>query len=984
LDNPLKYSDFIQPDGSVTDLIGQLEKLSLEYETLQKKVTQDAVKLEASMKNVSGATAEGRKQTQAAAVEADKLAKTEEKLAFSKGETAKQITKLKEEQRQQNSINKLTAKLNKSAEGSYNKLSAQYSLNKIKLNQMSKAQRSGTVEGQKLEKESKALYERMKDLQEATGKNTLNVGNYGDALKGMPSILGRFGQGVAGVRAQFVKLLANPIVAVLALIAGAFAVIVSSMKRSEEGQDRLNKVMTVASSIFDNVMDILTELGVALFDTIPKALKSAGLSFQLWVTELKKDFTELKLRWNEFTGDVEDSEAAQAELAALDAKIAEMTSTQQGLNKEMAEGFSAAIDKAKNLASEIQADVIAAVALADAQARYNKTERLYLVENAKLNREAAAARGASEEMKKLDAQSSIALMEASFEFDQKVLANELDLAKQRESILRKQSDLAVDDIEAKKGIAEAAAEVFNLETRFDELRRQRARRLNMLREEALKQERERSKAYLQLNRLERAAVQRANDDIIASNASTFEQKRAALLENAQLEAQQVRKSTEIELQGLSRRKDLALINETDYALQRQVLEAKLADELLQINEGLSKEQAKIQVQQKAAQEKALEEVAKLKKEEQAMALSALDQEKELRLSEIDIMKTTEAEKTRLRLQAEKDRLQAVLALNAAGSKDLSDQQIQIMKNQIEKIDQELTGAVSSQEFDLYSLAGLNLSDEKKSAIDTSTQFAIDQVGQFLAAQTKAAERAVQNAQTQTQATRGRLDAEINAQREGYAANVEGARLEYEAAKKNQEKALKEQEKAQKAQIALDSVMQASNMFTASTKIWSQLGFPWAIPALAVMWGSFAASKVKAFQAAKQPVQEYGDGGLEFLQGGSHASGNDIPIGTTSSGKARRAEGGEALAIINKKHTSKYKRLLPAVIDSLNKGSFEKTFANSYDTQGLAVNVQGQRTDLRGLEKEVTAIREQGERQFFTDSNGNTVERYKNITRKHVN
>lgn len=143
-----------------------------------------------------------------------------------------------------------------------------------------------------------------------------------------------------------------------------------------------------------------------------------------------------------------------------------------------------------------------------------------------------------------------------------------------------------------------------------------------------------------------------------------------------------------------------------------------------------------------------------------------------------------------------------------------------------------------------------------------------------------------------------------------------------------------------------------------------------------MFGSFAFAKVKASQSAKQ---QYGDGGLEILNGGSHASGNDIPIGTTKDGKRRTAEGGEALAIINKSKTRKYRNMLPGIIKSLNKGEFEKKFGNSYGTDGMNVMVSGG-SDMKTLEKDVGQIRKQGERRYYTDGKGRVVEVYKNLKR----
>ena len=193
--------------------------------------------------------------------------------------------------------------------------------------------------------------------------------------------------------------------------------------------------------------------------------------------------------------------------------------------------------------------------------------------------------------------------------------------------------------------------------------------------------------------------------------------------------------------------------------------------------------------------------------------------------------------------------------------------------------------------------------------------------------------------------------------------------------------MKEKEKWSKAQRAIDAITQTSSLITASAQIWASLsGIPiigtgLAIAALSVMWGSFAYSKIQAAQATKQ---SYGEGGLEILQGGSHASGNDIHIGMTPDGKDRRAEGGEAMAIINKKNTRRYAKLLPGLIDSLNKGTFERKYGKAFEIGGMSLSFVNNGSDLRDLENNVKEIREQGERRYYVDGSGKTIMVYKNL------
>jgi hypothetical protein len=59
--NPIKYSDLIKPDNSISDLIKQLEDLQKVYSDTAAKLKEQALQVTASLKGVSGATEEGRK-----------------------------------------------------------------------------------------------------------------------------------------------------------------------------------------------------------------------------------------------------------------------------------------------------------------------------------------------------------------------------------------------------------------------------------------------------------------------------------------------------------------------------------------------------------------------------------------------------------------------------------------------------------------------------------------------------------------------------------------------------------------------------------------------------------------------------------------------------------------------------------------------------------------------------------------------------------
>ena len=365
-----------------------------------------------------------------------------------------------------------------------------------------------------------------------------------------------------------------------------------------------------------------------------------------------------------------------------------------------------------------------------------------------------------------------------------------------------------------------------------------------------------------------------------------------------------------------------------------------------------------------------------------IAMETLAIQQDLATSEFSLLDTNERQKTQFRLQMEKERLQKILQLNRQNGKDLTEEQRKAIQNTIAAIDKESKKTPFN---NLYEVLGIGLDSDQQDALNTAISETLNNINAVLDAWVQEAEAAVNAANARVDAAQTALDAEIEARNNGYANNVIQAQKELELEKQQQQKALQEKEKAQKAQLALDTITQTASLITASANIWSSLsiipivGPALAIAMLATMWGSFALAKVKAAQVAGQS-ESYGDGTVELLQGGSHASGHDIDLGTKKDGTRRRAEGGEYFAIINKRNSRRYGHIIPDVINSFNDGTFADKYQRANTAMaGMAVAmVGGSGTDITALEKDVREIREQGARTRFVDGNGNIVEVYKNL------
>lgn len=382
-------------------------------------------------------------------------------------------------------------------------------------------------------------------------------------------------------------------------------------------------------------------------------------------------------------------------------------------------------------------------------------------------------------------------------------------------------------------------------------------------------------------------------------------------------------------------------------------------------------------------------------------MSRFDQEQKLAESEFALLQTTEEQKTQFRLQQEKERYEKISQLNEQFGRQLTDTEIETYKNLIAGIDKEMNANRNGirKYGNIFETLGITIKDKDGNditpqvtdAIRTVYDVAKDALEKWMEARLKAAEENVRLADQEVEEAQSTLDYERQLRLEGLANNVETAQKELQLKKQQQQKALQQQRKIQAQQVALDAAMQASSMIVASANIWAVftklpfgIGIPLAIAATATMWGSFLASRVKAMQLAKNPTgsgtETYGEGTVELLQGGSHQSGRDIDLGRKPDGTRRRAEGGEFFAVINKRNSRRYRSVIPDVIRSLNDGSFAGKYLHAYDTPLLTMPAASSPADLSRLEKDVREIRQQNTRRYYVDGDGNTVMRYKNLTR----
>lgn len=1029
-DNPIRYQDLLQPDNSIEQAITQLQKLNETYSQTLKTVKDEAIKLQASVQGVSGATEEHRQRIRNTATEADKLTKAQRDLEFAMSDTAKQIAELKEQQREAQNIAKLTAKLNNSEAGSYNALSAQYSLNKIQLNKLSQEYRENTAAGKKLVKETEEIYAKMKQLQEATGKYTLNVGNYKSAWDGLgvsAQQLVRELPSLAVSANTFFLAISNNIpmlVDEINKVKAANAAAAAEGKATVPVWQQVTKAFLSWNTVISLGITLLTVFGGDIIDWISKmvqgekqadhmkeAMDGVNQAMQDGTKNAQQEIVRLNLLYNatqDTTKSINERKAAvdalQKEFPAYFKNISDekiLAGEAAGAYNKLADAIlrSARARAAEEKIVENQREILdleeqRAETLKEqnaAQGELNRLEQQYqeiladptLAQNAQgyafmigevkgqVEQYGEEAKAAS---KKIDA-----LTEANKRLAGNIDTRDLTATPGKETNTPKQRTPRDRTQQTTRDNNQITKQLYESQTALitDELEKQRQALQDAYNAEVADL-RNKQKNDKDLTQQSREAI----NQIIINKQKKLQQDLAAL------DAQEQQRELQTQQQTLQLRLDATEQgSEAENNLRIQLLQNARQQELLansQLAENMRQNEADIN----AKYDKLILDQDRTFQVQRQML--QFDQQQALDASEFALLETTEEEKTRYKLQAEKERLQQLLELVKGGQMQMSDVEVQTVKNTIAKLDQEIDKSKKKEkgDQDIYDLLGIKLDDDAKAAISDSVGFALDNLGSILDANVQLKEQALQAAQERTEAAKSNLDAEIEARNNGYANDVETARKELELSKQNEQKALKEKQKAQRQQQALDTLMQTSSLITASAEIWKSLagipivGHALAVAAIATMWASFAAAKIKARQVTKAEGTTYGEGGMEFLDGGSHQSGNDVDLGTTPDGRRRRAEGGEAFAIINKTSTRKYRKALPAIIKSINQGTFEKKYIGAFSNDGVTISVNGVAFDSQQLEKDVKEIKEQGKRRYILDGNGRIIERYKNLKRTY--
>jgi chromosome segregation ATPase len=1022
--------------------LSEVEKAEQRLAYLQSDEGKRLLELKAKIAELTSA----RKQQKATV---DPLAQAQEKLAYAQSEENQQLKLYSTQIREANQIAQLQATIANSAEGSYNRLSAQYALNKIRLNQMSAAEREATDSGKKLEAETNAIYQQMIKLQEATGNYRLSVGHYQKTWDGLgisisqvvrelpaaavslntfflgisnniPMVVDEInrlrkknellraeGKETVSVTKSIVKSLFSwntALVVLLTVFSMYGKEIITWIDRTFAGRD-------AAKSFEDALEDLNDELGkgstgsygqqIAVLRRLSENWKDLGDNIKAqtqWIKDNEKEFSKLGITIdsindanNAFVDNTESVVAAYKARAKAEAALNVVSQQYQKLlvaeNKAELEkvreyGF---FDKTINYFKALWGSISGPDSDLSLETRLKK-QRQRNVES--LQKDADVLE------KEVESYFNVWKF---YEDQADALFKEIGLEESHKKDKKGRTPRDADDRLNNLALAaEKAYQKSRTEIEMDENKKRRAEAFASFNQEIADLNNKYSRIqkilngqdekYKKLTESQKETAIKALDDI--ENAIKNKQKGLTLsldLLNIDVEIQKAEQLLELlELEGEVSKK--GSYEELSNSLKRLDVERQIA---LLKNAQLpeAKRQPTSAINASFDKQKAITVGS--------FNMSSFDEQQALDEAVFNEVKRSETEITRFKLEQEKARWQEQIRLAEAGGLDWSQAQIDAAKATVKGIDRELSELddfiknIGKKGLGGTLLEKLGFDDDQIDALKDAVNIVIEQLQSIMDAEVELAEQAVEAAEARVEAAQKAYDAEVEARNNGYANNVATAKKELEQEKKRQQEKQKMLEAAQKRQENLNTVIQASSLVTASANLWSSfssipiVGPALALAAIATMWTSFAVAKVKAKQVTASQSEEYGEGGLEFLEGGSHASGNDIDLGTNNSkGKRMRAEGGEALAIINKKRTRKYRKILPDVIDSFNKGTFEDKYLNAFansDGLSIALNANGN-IDLSKIEDDVRSIRKQNEVKYYAMPDGTVVMQCKNVKR----
>ncbi len=372
-------------------------------------------------------------------------------------------------------------------DGSYDALNATLSRMRATYRQLSEEERSGEF-GKMLVANIQKLDKELKNIDASMGNHQRNVGNYASAIDTILPIqnkmLAQFATlaatapnvteaikgmsgGIAALGKQLLALMANPIVALLAVVTAAIMGIVKAMKSSEEQTQRLSIAFAPLRVALDGAINLMQKASARIVTFIEGSGKLAGKYMEL------------------------------AE------KIPVVGKYIKDVNEAVRQGI------------ELEGKKIALTQ----QTRTNE------VENARRAYESADLRAKAMDKEKYSAEERLAFLKQANKLEMAINKSKLDDAQLAYDIAKKEAERTQNDAATNENLAKLEANLYNVRREYAEKRRALLRQENAIIKEVAAEEKKQLDEIAKL-RKKVAEISSLNPDDVGDDAAKIEKKYA--------------------------------------------------------------------------------------------------------------------------------------------------------------------------------------------------------------------------------------------------------------------------------------------------------------------------------------------------------------------------------------------------------------------------------------------------------------------------
>ena len=443
------------------------------------------------------------------------------------------------------------------------------------------------------------LNENLKDTEKTTKKTGKAVKETKKDFADLPGPIGGVVNALKDTAKAMWTLVANPIGAVLAAIAGTLLLLFKAFTSTNDGADRFDAAMAGLKTGLDVVMNSLAkvaELLIGMFENPKQALTDFANLIQENITNRFEGLIELVPALGQAIGLLFEGKFSEAGQVAADA-VGKVTLGVEGITEKVGN----AINEVSKVAAEATKAAKESARIEAILQGVEDAERGLRIERSKQAKQTAAARLMMEDENATFDERIKALQEVAAS-EESLAAKELVIAKQKANAIKERNKLTSASDEALAQEAEAIARVNELEAESIMRRRKVVKSIESLNKEKVASE---LAAQKEIDDAKKAEIDRANKEFEDSNKATedYYKKQQTLLYENNLTQDQIRKEQQsLELQELEQKLQTA----KDYGQSTTALEAEIAKKKYDINKENTDATIKLQNAVEANREKSFE------------------------------------------------------------------------------------------------------------------------------------------------------------------------------------------------------------------------------------------------------------------------------------------------------------------------------------------------------------------------------------------